>query len=136
MSYFSNAKEKEEVFGLIYGKGIIRSVWENSYYSFEVEYNNGQVVPYTEDGYPAWITNKNEFQTVFYAKDIDLQNLDFSCSTKVLDAKKIIKLRNKNKLEVKGPSGIWQSTDKFPDMLQQEYLEDNKLHLFRKVLNE
>ena len=131
--YFKNVKKNDEVFGLVYGKGIVRNVWNNSYYKFEVEYENGQVVPYTEEGNPGWNTDKLNFQTVFYKMDIDLLNYDFSPSEKILSPKKIIKLRNMNKLEIKCPSGIWRDIKKCPLSIMEDYLEENKLHLFRKM---
>jgi len=135
MSYFNKVKENEKVFGLVFGKGSIRSVWKDSYYTFEVEYENGQVVPYTSDGNPAWNTGRLDFQTVFYKEDIDLCDIDFTPVNKdnVLSAKKIIKLRNNKKLEVKCPSGVWQEISNCPPQLISEYLEDKKFDLFRKL---
>jgi len=133
LSYFKKAKVGDKVFGLVFGKGEIKSVWNDGHYVFEVEYDsNGQVVPYTEDGVPGW-SIKLSCQTVFYAKDIDIFNLDFSEVETVLTVKKIIKLRNKKELEIKCPSGIWQEIDKCPGIIMEEYLEDGKLHLFRKL---
>jgi hypothetical protein len=129
---FEDPKVRDEVFGLVYGKGVISSVWPNSHYSFEVEYENGSFVPYTEEGYPAWNVGKDNFRTIFYKKDIDLYNLDFSPTEKVLSAKKIIKLREVKKLEIRCPSGIWQSIEKCPSSLVEEYLVENKFYLFRK----
>jgi len=133
--YFERAKEGDEVFGLVYGKGVIASVWGDGHYTFEVEYENGSVVPYTNEGYPGWNTGKFDFQTVFYANDIDFTELDFTPTDEVLSPKKIIKLRNKNSLEIKCPSGIWQPLGKCPGTIADEYLEDGKFHLFRKGEN-
>jgi len=132
MDYFKKVKENDKVFGLVYGKGIVKSVWDNSHYSFEVEYENGSFVPYTSEGYPGWNTGKLNFQTVFYASDINLMKYDFVPGLENLSVKKIIKLRNHNKLEIKCPSGIWQSVEKCPESVMHEYLENNELHLFRQ----
>lgn len=132
MSYFKKVKVGKEVFGLVFGYGIVSSVWEDGFYKFEVEYNNSHVVPYTEDGVPGW-SNKLDYQTLFYKDDIDLMDVDFAPTDEILSAKKIIKLRSKNKLEVKCPSGLWQPTNMCPDYVTEEYLEANKLYLFRKV---
>jgi hypothetical protein len=135
MSYFKKVKKNDKVFGLVYGEGVVISVWENSFYSFEVQYkNNGSVVPYTEEGFPAWNTSKFDFQTVFYANDLNFTEQDFTPINEILSVKKIIKLRNKNKLEVRCPSGLWQSFDKCPNSIAEEYLQDNKFHLFRKKI--
>ena len=129
--YFKKVKEGQEVFGLVFGHGVVNRVQEDCFYSFFVEFDNGFEVPYTPEGYPAW--GNLSFQTVFYKEDIDLMEMDFSPSDKLLTPKKIIKLRAKNKLEVKCPSGIWQPVDKCPSYVTERYLEDNKLSYFRKV---
>lgn len=133
MSYFKKVKENDKVFGLVFGPGKIVSVWEDSHYTFEVQYKNGMTVPYTEEGFPGWNNGKLDFQTVFYANEIDLMDHDFAPTEEVLSAKKIIKLRAKNKLEIKCPSGLWQPLGKCPREIGEQYLEENKLHLFRKT---
>jgi hypothetical protein len=131
MKYFTNVREQDKVYGLIYGKGVVRTVL-NGHYHFEVEYENGQVVPYTEDGIPGWNTAL-DFQTVFYKDNIDLYTLDFSPVQKILSPKKIIKLRNDNMLEVRCPSGAWIQVNKCPQNITEDYLENKQFHLFRKL---
>jgi len=130
--YFKNVEENDNIFGLVFGKGKVATVWGDGYYTFEIEFENGYTIPYTPDGVPGW-SGKLDFQTVFYAEDIDLTDVDFSPSEEVLSIKKIIKLRDKKKLQIKCPSGIWQDMDKCPGYVAEEYLENNKLHLFRKA---
>jgi len=132
MSYFKNVQEGDEVFGLVFGKGVVTSVWGEGHYTFEVEYENGSFVPYTEDGIPGWSGNL-DFQTVFYADDINISDLDFTPADEILTPKKIIKLRNKKKLEIRCPSGIWQPVDKCPGYVMEYYLEEGKFYLFRKA---
>jgi len=132
MSYFKNIKENDKVFGLVYGPGKVRTVFDG-YYKFEVEYQNGQIVPYTDNGNPGWNTGDLDFQTVFYKNDIDLFDFDFSPSEESLSPKKIIKLRDKKKLEAKCESGIWRNVTECPQNIVEEYLENNRLHLFRKA---
>lgn len=131
--YFKTVEEGDKVFGLVFGPGKISSVWGDGHYTFEVEYSNGSTVPYTPEGNPAWNTSNLDFQTVFYAEDIDLMDQDFAPTEKVLSVKKIIKLRDKKKLEIKCPSGLWQPYDKCPREFAEQYLEEGKLHLFRKL---
>ena len=131
MPYFEKVKVKDKVFGLIFGPGKVTSVWENSHYTFEVEYKNGQVVPYTPDGVPSW-SGKLDFQTVFYKKDIDIMDLDMIPVDKILSPKRIIKLRDKKKLEMRCPSGIWMKVSKCPGYLFEQYIEKEQFHLFRK----
>ena len=130
--YFKLAEEDDSVFGLVYGPGKIRNVFGEGHYTFEVEYNNGFTVPYTPEGNPGWNASKLSFQTVFFKEDIDLMDYDFAPNEKILSVKKIIKLRDKKLLEVKCPSGLWQSINKCPREISEDYLEDGKLHLFRK----
>jgi len=133
MSYFKNVKEGDRVFGLVYGPGIVTRVWEHSFYSFEVQYESNEIhIQYSEEGIPGW-SNGLGVQTAFYKKDIDLMDYDFAPSEETLSIKKIIKLRDKGKLEVKCPSGLWNSYDKCPIEIAESYLESGKLHLFRKV---
>jgi hypothetical protein len=130
--YFSDVKVDDEVFGLIYGRGFVRTVLDG-FFKFEVEYENGQVVPYTEDGIPGWNT-KLDFQTVAYAKDINFSDFDFSekFTEEELGAKKIMKYRMKGKLEVKCPSGIWVDSKRCPFDIIESYIEDRKFYLFRE----
>lgn len=133
MGYFKKVAEKDKVFGLVFGPGKVVSVWaKDSHYTFEVEFDNGQVVPYTIDGIPGW-SNVLDYQTLYYKNEIDLEKMDFTPTEKVLSVKKIIKLRDKKKLEVKCPSGVWQKVDKCPSYVTEEYLEQGKLFLFRKA---
>ena len=132
MTYFNEVKEGDAVFGLVFGKGIVSSVWDNSFYTFEVEYDNGSVVPYTDEGIPGW-SNRVGSQTVFYKKDIDIDDLNFSPTEEILTPKKIIKLRAKRKLLIKCPSGLWQTLDNCPSYVIEEYLESAKFHLFKKA---
>jgi len=129
--YFYEVKKGDEVFGLVFGKGVVQNVWDG-YYKFEVSYDNGYVVPYTDDGIPSW-NIKFDFQTVFYDYDIKYEDYDFTPVDKILTPKQIVKARYKNKLEVKCPSGFWINVNKCPDFVVQEYLENNKFYLFRKT---
>ena len=130
MAYFSKAKKGDKVYGLIFGKGKIVDVYEDSFYSVMVEFDNGYEVPYTDEGIPSWGNFKK--QTMFYRDDIDLCNEDFSPIDKVLAPKKIIKLREKNKLQVRLPSGIWKSIKKADPDYVENLLSTEQYHLFSK----
>jgi len=131
MAYFSDAKKGDKVYGLIFGKGKIVDIYPDSFYSLMVEFNNGYEVPYTEEGIPGW-GNFNK-QTMFYGHDIDLSNEDFSPVDKVMSYKKIIKLRSKNKLEIRLPSGIWRKVKKADEQYVEKIIKKEKFHLFRKL---
>ena len=130
MGYFKKAKEGDKVYGLVFGKGKIIAVYPDSHYSIMVEFDNGYQVPYTEEGVPGWGRFKK--QTLFYRNDVDMSRADFSPVEKILSPKKIIKLREKNQLQVRLPSGLWTNVKKAdPDYVEQ-LLESEKYHLFRK----
>lgn len=130
MAYFSDAKVGDKVYGLIFGKGKIVDIFPDSYYSIMVEFKNGHEVPYTDDGIPGWGNFKK--QTLFFRDDVDLCNEDFSPVDKPMSHKKIIKLREKKKLEVRCPSGVWTSAKKVDDEYLEKILKKEKYHLFRK----
>lgn len=131
MAYFSEAKKGDKVYGLIFGKGKIVDIFPDSYYSLMVEFKNGYEVPYTEDGIPGWGNFKK--QTMFYRDDVDLCNEDFSPVDKILPYKKLIKLRSKNKLEVRLPSGIWRPIKNADSEYVEKIIKKEKFHLFRKL---
>jgi len=130
VGYFKKAKVDRKVYDIIFGKGKIVEVFEDSHYKFMAEFKNDYQIAYTEEGIPNWGLFKN--QTIFYKKDIDLSKEDFSPIEKILSAKKIIKLRDKNKLEVRLPSGIWKSTKHVDVEYIEKLLKKEKYHFFRK----
>jgi len=130
MPYFKKVKKGDKVYGLIFGKGKIAEVYPDSFYPLIVEFENGYEVPYTDDGIPSWGHFKK--QTMFYRKDVDLSDEDFSPVDEVLSPKEIIKLREKNRLEVRLPSGIWRSSKKADEAYLESILKRELYHLFRK----
>ena len=130
MAYFKKVKVKDKLYGLVFGAGKVIEVFEDSHYKMIVSFKNGYEVPYTDDGIPGWGNFKK--QTIFYKDDIDLTDVDFGPVTKVLSPKKIIKLREKKKLEVRLPSGIWTECSECVKLYIEEMLESENYHLFRK----
>lgn len=128
--YFHKVKVNRKVYGLVFGAGKVIDVYENSHFKFMVKFKNGYEVPYTEDGVPGWGRFKE--QTLYYKKDIDLSSYDFSATNKVLSIKKIIKLKDKDKLEIRLPSGVWTLYSKAIKEYCEEMLENENYHLFRK----
>lgn len=133
MSYFKKVKKDDKVFGLVFGLGTVTTVFDDGHYKLMVTFGNDQEVPYTDDGIPGW--GKFKEQTLFYKDDIDLTDYDFTPIEKILTPKKIIKLREKKKLEVRLPSGIWKRTNKSVKKYVEELLEEEKYHFFRKKTN-
>lgn len=130
MAYFDDVKVGDELYGMVFGAGKVSQVFEDSHYKMMVAFKNGYEVPYTEDGIPGWGNFKK--QTLYYKSDIDLTDVDFSSVTKVLSPKKIIKLREKKKLEIRLPSGVWTDCKKCVKEYIEEMLEKENYHLFRK----
>lgn len=129
-AYFHKVKIGRKVYGLVFGAGKVSEVFDDGHYKFIVKFKNGYEVPYTEEGVPGWGRFKD--QTLFYKKDIDLSKFDFSATNKVLSIKKIIKLKEKDKLEVRLPSGVWTLYSKSIKDYCEQMLEKENYHLFRK----
>ncbi|MEA3522437.1 MAG: hypothetical protein U9R50_05640 [Campylobacterota bacterium] len=132
MSYFKKAKLDQKVYGLVFGRGKIIEVFTDSHYKVLVLFKNDYEVPYTEDGIPGWGNFKS--QTLFYRDDVDMTKADFSPIEKILSIKKIIKHRENGNLEVRLPSGMWIKYAKAEADYAETLLEDEKLHLFRKIV--
>ena len=137
MSYFGFIEEKDEVYSVVYGLGTVNFIVEkrsrvDGFYTFEVLYKDGTKVFYTDDGVPNWCHTSADCQTVWYRDDIDLINSDISPSDDKLSKKKIAKLRMKDQLEMKCPSGIWRDIKGCPERVIIEALGSEKFHLFRK----
>jgi hypothetical protein len=130
MAYFDNAKVGDAVYGLVFGAGEVSQIFDDSHYKIMVNFKNDYEVPYTEDGIPGW--GHFTKQTLFYKNDIDLTDVDFSPASKVLSIKKIIKLKEKKKLQVRLPSGIWKSVKKAESSYVEDLLEREKHYMFRK----
>jgi hypothetical protein len=136
---FEKVKIGDEVYGTVYGSGIVVNVFKNSHYTFEVEYtnketNDGQIVNYTVEGIPSWGAKIGE-QTVFYKTEIDLMEYDFEPTEKVLTPKDILTLKIKNELEIRCPSGIWMDVFKCNKEVFESYVMNEKFHLFRTKRN-
>ena len=130
MSYFKKVKVGDKLYGIVFGAGKVTQVFEHSHYKMMVTFKNGYEVPYTEEGVPGW-GNFTE-QTIFYKKEIDLTEIDFLPVTKVLSMKKITKLQQKEKLEMRLPSGAWSNILNCPKDYIDSMLEKENYHLFRK----
>jgi len=130
MSYFKKVKQGDKVFCLIFGLGIINEVFTDGEYKLRADFDDGFKILFTDEGIPTW--GKFKEQTLFYKRDIDLTEFDFSPIKKVLTPKKIIKFKKKKKLEVRLPSGIWHICNKSIKKYFEKLLEKEKFHLFRK----
>ena len=137
MHYFNKVKVDEEVFSLVFGKGIVVMVLPkkqriDGFYIFAVKYKNDKVVHYTVDGFPNWCSSEGCMQTVFYLADVDLTDMDIQPSCTILSKKQIEKHQFKGSLEVRCPSGIWRNVDAVPEKIVKKALKKDSYHLFRK----
>ena len=62
MRYFNKVKVNDEVFSLVYGKGVVTMALAkkhrvDGFYIFAVSYNDKKVVHYTVDGFPNWCSS-------------------------------------------------------------------------------
>lgn len=131
MQYFRNVKKDDDVFSLVFGLGVVSEVFDKNPYKLRVKFiNSNYKIFYTDEGIPNW--GKFKHQTLFFKDDIDLSDYDFSAITEVLSAKKIIKLRDEKRLQVRLPSGIWCDIKKNVREYSEEMFEKQMHHLFRK----
>lgn len=135
--YFNKIKLDEKVFSLVFGKGNVIFVLPkkhriDGFYVFAVEYKDKHRVHYTVEGFPNWCSSEGCCQTVFYMKDIDLTDMNIQPIDEILSKKQILKYKEKGRLEIRCPSGIWRNVDETPDRLVKKALKKDIYHLFRK----
>ena len=141
MHYFSKVKRDQEVFSIIYGKGIVDFVLPkkfriDGFHVFSVEYKKkNKKVHYTIEGYPDWASSNGTYQTVFYKSDVDFDDIQIQEPSQVLTKKKILKLKEQDKLEIQCPSGIWIDVNECPEKLTTKALTKSNYYLFRKQRN-
>ena len=139
MARFSEVKLNDEIYSLVFGLGKVRFVLAKAlrldgYYVFEVEYNNGQRVHYTEDGKPNWCQDLTSCtSTIYYKDDIDFDEIDTKAKKKILPKNKILKFRSQGTLEMMSPAGAWVDAYLMPDMMVNSAISNGDFHLFRKM---
>jgi len=141
MTKFADIKLDDEIYSVVFGLGVVIFVLDKSlrldgYFAFEVEYENGRRVHYTEDGRPGWCKDINKCaKTICYRSEVDLDTLDKSTDAEPLKRHVIDKLRENFMLEMKSPAGGWVDSNLMPDSMVDEALENAEYHLFRKMLD-
>ncbi len=139
MAYFNKVNVQEEVFSIIYGDGIVDFVLPkkfriDGFHIFSVNYKSKKKkVHYTVEGYPDWASSNDVYQTVFYKKDIDLNDMHMQETNEILTKKQILKLQTSDSLEIQCPSGIWLDVNECPEKLIKKALKKSNYHLFRKL---
>ena len=138
MAYFDDVELNDEVYSLIYGKGRVKYVLDvklrtTGFYIFQVEFKSADIF-YTEDGIPEWCSKDGNCQTVYYKGDPEMPELDFQTIDKdLLSRKKILKLKEQGKLEMRVPSGAWMNVNEIPPKVYIYALKHDELYLFRKA---
>ena len=139
MNKFADIKLNDEIYSVVFGLCKVIFVLTNSlildgYYVFEVEYDNGQRVHYTEDGKPNWCQDINNCsKTIYYKSEVDFDDLDTKLKRKVLEKSKIKKLRLKDKLEMMSPAGGWIDANVMPDIMVENAIRNEEYYLCRKM---
>lgn len=138
MNKFENIEVGHEIYSIVFGIGKVNFVLAKSlrldgYYIFEVTYNNGQKVWYTEEGQPDWCQEKNACtKTILFKDEITIDDIDTTPPKKLLKKKKILKLHLEDNLEMKSPAGAWIDSSLMPDILFDNAINNKEYHLFRE----
>ena len=139
MPKFKDIKLDDEMYSVVFGLGkvvfaLTKSLRLDGYYVFEVKFNNGQRVHYTEDGKPGWCKDINKCsKTIYYKNEVDFDDLDTKIKNKVLKKHIIEKLRDDYTLEMMSPAGGWIDASLMPDIMVDNAINNGEYELFRKM---
>ena len=139
MGRFLDIKLNDEIYSVVFGLGkvifvLAKSLRLDGYYVFEVEYNNGQKVHYTQDGKAKWCKDINKcVSTIYYKDEVNFDDIDTKPKTTILTKHKIEELRNKDSLEMMSPAGAWVDANLMPDFMLENAINNGEYHLFRKM---
>ena len=138
MDRYEDVKLDDEMYSVVFGLGkvifvLAKSLRLDGYYVFEVEYENGQRVYYTEDGKPSWCRDMNKCtKTVYYKSEVNFNEVDTSSESAPMTKFKIDKLRFDDALEMKSPAGAWIDANLMPDVMVDNAINNEEYHLFRQ----
>ena len=139
MGNFTDIKLNDEIYSVVFGLGkvifvLTKPLRVDGYFIFEVEYNNGQRVHYTDDGKPNWCQDINNCaKTIYYKYEVNFDDLDTKVKKKILKKSKINKLRQNDTLEMMSPAGGWIDANLMPDIMLENAIRNEEYHLFRKM---
>ncbi|MEA3369787.1 MAG: hypothetical protein U9Q40_00435 [Campylobacterota bacterium] len=140
MTKFTNIKLDDEMYSVVFGLGkvifvLAKSLRLDGYYVFEVEYENGQKVHYTEDGKPGWCKDITKcMQTTYYKYEINFDELDTKSKNSRLKKHQINDLLDNDLLEMQSPAGGWIDANLMPDIMLENAINNGEYHLFRKMI--
>ena len=141
MNKFTDIKLNDEMYSIVFGLGkvifvLAKSLRLEDYFIFEVQYENGQKVYYTEDGKPNWCRDINNCtKTIYYKEEVNFDELDIKPKKKIFTKNKINELRYQDALEMMSPAGGWIDANLMPDIMVDNALQKEQYHLFRKKKN-
>ena len=139
MTKFTDIKLGDEMYSVVFGLGKVIYVLDkplrlDGYYAFEVEYESGEKVHYTEDGRPGWCKDINKCaKTIHYKHEINFDELDTKAEEEILKRHVIDKLRDKYTLEMMSPAGGWIDASLMPDIMVDNAINNGEYHLFREM---
>lgn len=140
MQRFIDIKLNDEMYSIVFGIGkvifvLTKALRLDGYYVFEVEYENGQRVHYTEDGRPSWCKDLNKCtRTVYYKGEVDFDKTDNKVKKKILKKHQIDRLRHTDILEMLSPAGAWIDANLMPDVMVDDAIDNGEYHLFREMM--
>jgi len=139
MNKFTDIKLNDEIYSVVFGLGkvifvLTKPLRLDGYYIFEVKYDNGQRVHYTEEGKPNWCQDAgNCTKTIYYKNEVDFDDRDTKVVKKTLKKNKISILRYEDRLEMMSPAGGWIDANLMPDIMVENAIRNEEYHLFRKM---
>ena len=139
MNKFADIKLNDEMYSIVFGLGkvifvLAKSLRLEDYFIFEVQYENGQKVYYTEDGKPNWCRDINNCsKTIYYKEEVNFDELDIKPKKKIFTKNKINELRYQDALEMMSPAGGWIDANLMPDIMVENAIGSEEYHLFRKM---
>ena len=139
MAKFTDIKLNDEMYSIVFGLGkvifvLTKPLRVDGYFVFEVKYDNGQRVHYTEDGKPNWCQDINYCsKTIYFKKEVNFDALETKRKKKILKKNKVDKFRYENTLEMLSPAGGWINAKLMPDIMVDNAINNEEFHLFRKL---
>ncbi|MFT5661089.1 MAG: hypothetical protein ACI9TV_001735 [Sulfurimonas sp.] len=139
MNKFVDIKLNDEMYSIVFGLGkvvfaLAKSLRVDGYYIFEVQYDNGQRVHYTEAGKPGWCQDFNHCaKTIYYRHEVNFDDLDTTIKKEMLTKHKIEKLKHEDTLEMMSPAGGWIDASLMPDIMVTNAVNNREYELFREM---
>jgi len=139
MNKFADVELNDEIYSMIFGMGkvifvLAKPLRLDGYYVFEVKYENGQRVHYTEDGRPSWCRDMKKCnRTICFKDEVDMCALDTNThDIERLTLNRITQLKEHDELDMLSPAGGWVDANLMPDIMVDNAINNEEFHLFRE----